>query len=63
MCGTLCKLILCLLPPLAVLLFEGCNINLAINIVLTFLAWIPGVMHAIYVFCVEKNIINNKSVL
>ncbi|KAK6433795.1 hypothetical protein LTR95_010024 [Oleoguttula sp. CCFEE 5521] len=34
------------LPPLAVLLRTGCSLNFLLNIVLTALAWVPGVVHA-----------------
>uniref|UniRef100_A0AC35F3A4 Plasma membrane proteolipid 3 n=1 Tax=Panagrolaimus sp. PS1159 TaxID=55785 RepID=A0AC35F3A4_9BILA len=44
-------LLLCvLLPPLAVLIQDGCTINFLINCILTILGWIPGIIHAI--FCV-----------
>lgn len=36
-------------PPLAVLLDQGCGEDLCINILLTILGWIPGVIHAFYV--------------
>ncbi|CAJ0922419.1 unnamed protein product, partial [Mesorhabditis belari] len=49
----MCKcllLILCILfPPLAVLIHSGCDINFCINILFTFLAYIPGMIHAIYI--------------
>nr|OQO26251.1 hypothetical protein B0A51_07145 [Rachicladosporium sp. CCFEE 5018] len=34
------------LPPLAVLLRTGCSLNFLLNIFLTALAWVPGVIHA-----------------
>lgn len=37
------------LPPLGVLFKRGANRQLAINVVLTLLGWLPGVLHAIYV--------------
>ena len=37
------------MPPLGVLFKEGANRQLAINVVLTLLGWLPGVLHAIYV--------------
>jgi len=49
-CSDILKLILALiLPPLAVLVEKGCDIQLAINIVLTILGYIPGIIHAIWV--------------
>lgn len=38
-----------LLPPLAVFLKHGVGTTLLISIVLTLLAWIPGVIHAFIV--------------
>ncbi|HSG90901.1 MAG TPA: YqaE/Pmp3 family membrane protein [Pseudomonadales bacterium] len=38
-----------LLPPLAVFLKKGAGKDLAINILLCFLMWIPGVIHALWV--------------
>lgn len=38
-----------LLPPLAVFLEHGVGTTLLISILLTLLAWLPGVIHAFYV--------------
>ncbi len=38
-----------LLPPLAVALKHGLSMTLLINILLTALGWLPGVIHAFYV--------------
>ncbi|KAH8550779.1 putative cation transport-related protein [Umbelopsis sp. PMI_123] len=38
-----------ILPPLGVFLERGCNSDLCINILLTMLGWIPGVIHAFYI--------------
>lgn len=38
-----------LLPPLAVFLKHGVGKDLLINIILTLLAWVPGVIHALIV--------------
>jgi len=38
-----------LLPPLGVFLERGCGADLIINIVLTCLGWIPGIIHALYI--------------
>ncbi|MDD2476163.1 MAG: YqaE/Pmp3 family membrane protein [Dysgonamonadaceae bacterium] len=38
-----------LLPPLAVFLKRGVGTPLLINILLTILGWVPGVVHALYV--------------
>ncbi|AWH74259.1 YqaE/Pmp3 family membrane protein [Dokdonia sp. Dokd-P16] len=36
-------------PPLAVALEKGAGKDLIINIILTLLGWLPGVIHAFYV--------------
>lgn len=47
--GNLLALILAFfLPPLGVLIKEGVGAQLVINIVLTLLGWIPGVLHAAF---------------
>lgn len=44
------KIILAIiLPPLGVFLERGCGADLLINIVLTCLGYIPGIIHALYV--------------
>lgn len=44
------KLILAvLLPPVAVFLSSGISTALVINIVLTLIGWLPGVIHALWV--------------
>ncbi|KAG4083745.1 UPF0057-domain-containing protein [Neocallimastix lanati (nom. inval.)] len=48
----LLKIILCfILPPLAVFLDRGCDCSFFLNIILTILCWIPGVIHALIVVC------------
>jgi uncharacterized membrane protein YqaE (UPF0057 family) len=37
------------LPPLGVFLAYGISTTLVINIVLTLLGWLPGVLHAFWV--------------
>lgn len=37
------------IPPIAVFLKTGCDSNFIINICLTILGWIPGVLHAWWV--------------
>ncbi|KAF2720390.1 UPF0057-domain-containing protein [Polychaeton citri CBS 116435] len=37
------------LPPLVVVIKVGCSRHLLINIILDFLGWIPGVVHAWYI--------------
>lgn len=44
------KLILAfILPPLGVFLEVGCAASLFINIILTIIGWIPGIIHAIFI--------------
>lgn len=38
-----------ILPPLGVLLEKGCGCDLLINILLTCLGYIPGIIHAFYI--------------
>lgn len=38
-----------ILPPVAVLVHSGCGSAFLINILLTCLAWLPGLIHAMYV--------------
>lgn len=37
------------LPPLGVAIKDGIQFSFFINIILTFMGWIPGVIHALYV--------------
>jgi uncharacterized membrane protein YqaE (UPF0057 family) len=37
------------LPPLGVFLAYGISTTLLVNILLTFLGWLPGVLHAFWV--------------
>ncbi|RPA85308.1 putative cation transport-related protein [Ascobolus immersus RN42] len=44
------KIILAIiLPPLGVFLETGCNSDLCINIILTCLGYLPGIVHALYI--------------
>ena len=45
----LLSLLALILPPVPVLLRTGCSPHLIINILLTILAWFPGVLHAWWV--------------
>lgn len=38
-----------ILPPLGVFTERGCSSSLFINIILTILGYIPGIIHAVYV--------------
>ncbi|EYE98527.1 YqaE/Pmp3 family membrane protein [Aspergillus ruber CBS 135680] len=35
-------------PPLGILLISGCNVDLCVNILLTVLGYLPGIIHALY---------------
>ncbi|KAK4068702.1 uncharacterized protein Triagg1_7062 [Trichoderma aggressivum f. europaeum] len=46
----ICKILLAiLLPPIGVFLERGCGADLLINILLTILGYIPGIIHALYI--------------
>ncbi|KAI0202020.1 plasma membrane proteolipid 3 [Astrocystis sublimbata] len=46
----ICKIILAvILPPLGVFLERGCGADFLINILLTVLGYIPGIIHALYI--------------
>ncbi|KAJ7757114.1 plasma membrane proteolipid 3 [Mycena metata] len=38
-----------ILPPLGVFLERGCGTDLLINVLLTVLGFIPGIIHALYI--------------
>ncbi|ODV59410.1 YqaE/Pmp3 family membrane protein [Ascoidea rubescens DSM 1968] len=49
-CSDIFKIILAIiLPPLGVFLERGCHVDLLINICLTILGYIPGIIHALYI--------------
>ncbi|CAG2121810.1 unnamed protein product [Medioppia subpectinata] len=49
-CSDIFKIIFAIfLPPLGVLLEKGCDCDLLINILLTCLGYIPGIIHALYI--------------
>jgi len=46
----ICKIFFAVfLPPLGVFLEKGCGGDLCINILLTILGYIPGIIHALYI--------------
>tara|TARA_R100000789_G_scaffold93716_1_gene93060 strand:- start:147 stop:302 length:156 start_codon:yes stop_codon:yes gene_type:complete len=47
--GILTIILSILLPPLAVALKHGLGKDFLINLLLTILGWLPGVIHAFYV--------------
>jgi uncharacterized membrane protein YqaE (UPF0057 family) len=47
---TILKIVLAVLfPPLSVFLDSGVGMRLILNIVLTLIGWLPGVIHALWV--------------
>lgn len=40
-------------PPLPVLIERGCSGTLLINVLLTLLGWLPGVIHSVFVSVIE----------
>ena len=55
-CGKLCLILLAFfLPPLAVFLNRGCGEDFCINMLLTLLGWIPGVIHAMYIIVTDRD--------
>uniref|UniRef100_A0A8R1IHH5 Uncharacterized protein n=1 Tax=Caenorhabditis japonica TaxID=281687 RepID=A0A8R1IHH5_CAEJA len=60
MCQVLLAILALICPPLAVLLDQGCTCDLCINLLLTALVWVPGVIHAWYlILCREKSHVTN----
>jgi len=47
LCALLC-------PPVAVFFVDGCSCRFFLNIVLTLLFWIPGMLHAFWVILREN---------
>ncbi|BCR84833.1 YqaE/Pmp3 family membrane protein [Aspergillus chevalieri] len=58
----ICKIIFAIiLPPLGVFLEKGCGADFLINICLTILGWIPGIIHAMYVlFPLRKSLLQHR---
>ncbi|KAK4634048.1 Plasma membrane proteolipid 3 [Fulvia fulva] len=44
------------LPPVAVVLKAGCGADFLINICLSILGWIPGVIHAWYIISKRERV-------
>jgi uncharacterized membrane protein YqaE (UPF0057 family) len=42
------------IPPVGVLIKEGLGIQFLINLILTFLGYIPGIIHALYIILRDK---------
>uniref|UniRef100_K3WXQ7 Protein Ric1 n=1 Tax=Globisporangium ultimum (strain ATCC 200006 / CBS 805.95 / DAOM BR144) TaxID=431595 RepID=K3WXQ7_GLOUD len=53
-CGDIPRVICSvLIPPVGVYFQVGCNKDLAINVLLTILGYVPGVIHAVYIIVSE----------
>ncbi|CBQ67374.1 Plasma membrane proteolipid 3 [Ustilago sp. UG-2017a] len=49
-CSDIVKIILAIfLPPLGVFLERGCGADFWINVLLTILGYLPGIIHALYI--------------
>ncbi|KAG7117014.1 Plasma membrane proteolipid 3 like protein [Verticillium longisporum] len=58
----ICKILLAIiLPPVGVFLERGCGADLLINILLTILGYIPGIIHALYIILNENATHSSKS--
>lgn len=59
-CFVIWEIIFCVIfPPIAVLMETGCSCQLLLNIILTILGWLPGMIHAFCVvtdFCQKDNL-------
>ena len=51
MCIVFKSILACILPPLAVLVDQGCTGELCLNLLLTLLGYFPGCIHAYCVIC------------
>ena len=47
------------LPPLAVFLMVGLGRDFWINLILTFLFWLPGTVHAIYLIVTRSGVVKS----
>lgn len=47
-----------LLPPLGVFLMTGVSSALIINVVLTLLGWVPGIIHALWILSKQSEEVN-----
>lgn len=51
-----------LVPPVAVFLTYGVSITLVINILLTLLGWVPGIIHALWAIAKAEEKANQGTV-
>lgn len=63
-CYNLVEVIFCIIfPPIAVAMETGCSCQLLLNVILTLLGWIPGMIHAFCVvtdFCQKEDFLNQN---
>lgn len=52
-----------LLPPVGIFLTYGLSMTLLINVLLTLLGWLPGVIHAVWAMAKYDEKIDQQSVL
>ena len=50
-----------LLPPLAVFLISGLGRDFWINLILTLLFWLPGMIHAIYLIATRSEVTKSRA--
>ena len=62
-CGGLLEILLAIiLPPIGVLLHNGCSNQFFICILLTILGYIPGIIYALFVICNAPKTVANPGV-
>mmetsp|Transcript_33295 Transcript_33295/g.64848 ORF Transcript_33295/g.64848 Transcript_33295/m.64848 type:complete len:118 (-) Transcript_33295:271-624(-) len=49
------------LPPLAVCMTVGCGMTVVLNVLLTLLGFIPGIIHAMWIVCKANNESKDKN--
>ncbi len=49
------------LPPVGVFMTYGLSTTLLINIALTFLGWVPGVIHAVWAISKHEETVNQQT--
>jgi len=54
-CDCLLLLLALFIPPVPVLIKTGCEATFCLNVLLTFLGIIPGIVHAWYVICTHDD--------
>lgn len=52
-----------LVPPVGVFLTYGLSVTLVINILLTLLGWVPGVIHAVWAIAKHEEKLNQQGVV